>query len=84
MTLIEKLIEAGYPSKDIYHHYSDLYIFVTPLTTKIIDVWFEEQNLDKKLFVSLFRDNVTGKQMYDIAFQYYERGDKNGLSEKNS
>lgn len=72
MTLIEKLIEAGYPNSDMYHHYSDLYVFVTPLTTQVIDEWFTEQKLNKALFVSRFTDQITGKPMYDIAFQYYK------------
>lgn len=84
MTLIEKLIEAGYPRKEMYHHYSDLCIFVTPLTTKVVDEWFKEQKLNKELFASRFKDNVTGKQMYCIAFQYYEGGNKDGVSEENS
>ena len=41
-TLIERLIAAGYPREDIYHHRSDLYIYVTPLTKKVVDEWFKE------------------------------------------
>lgn len=84
MTLIEKLIEAGYPRDEMYHHYSDLYIFITPLTIRVVDEWFKEQGYNKDLFVSRFTDNVTGKPMYDIAFQYYEIGVKDGVSEKDS
>lgn len=75
-TLIEMLIEAGYPKEDIHHHDSDLYIFVTPLTTKVLEDWCKENGwntgLVKKesLLFSKFRDNITGKKMYDIAFQY--------------
>lgn len=29
-TLMETLIDAGYPREEMYHHYSDLYIFLTP------------------------------------------------------
>lgn len=32
-TLMQRLIEAGYSEKDIFHHESDLYVFVTPITT---------------------------------------------------
>lgn len=35
-TLIDMLVEAGYPKEDIHHHESDLYVFVTPLTTKVL------------------------------------------------
>lgn len=88
MTLIEKLIEAGYPREEMYHHYSDLYIFITPLTTRVIDEWFKEQELDKALFVEKFRDQITGRPMYSVSFQYIpyweERSRQNGLSEKDS
>ena len=38
-TLKEMLIEAGYPKEEMDHHYSDLYVYVTPLTTKVIEEW---------------------------------------------
>lgn len=43
---------------------------LTPLTKQVIDEWFKEKGLTRSLFVSTFRDQVTGKPMYDIAFQY--------------
>ena len=75
-TLIEMLIEAGYPKEDLHHHESDLYVFVTPLTTKVLEDWCEANGwnvgLVKKtsLLFSKFKDNITGQQMYDVAFQY--------------
>ena len=69
--LIQMLINAGYPKSKIFHHESDLYIFVTPLTSKIIDEWAKTNGYNKSLFVSNFNDNITGKLMYDVAFQYY-------------
>ena len=40
-TLKEMLIEAGYPESEMYHpsYGSDLYVYVTPLTTKVIEEW---------------------------------------------
>lgn len=76
MTLMEKLLEAGYPKEDFYHHCSDLYIFATPLTQRIINKWFKEQGLDRTLFVNIFKDQITGRPMYDVAFQYYSIEDK--------
>ena len=35
-TLMEMLIEAGYSKEEMDHHDSDLYVYVTPLTTKVI------------------------------------------------
>lgn len=70
MTLMEKLVEAGYPKEDFFHHYSDLYVYATPMTQRVINDWFHEQQMDRTLFVSQFRDQITGKPMFDIAFQY--------------
>ena len=78
--LMERLLEAGYPPEDIDHHYSDLYVYVTPLTTKIITEWADENGYDSNLcdgvFVQTFRDQITGRKMYDIAFQYIPSLDK--------
>lgn len=70
MTLLEKLEAAGYPREEMYHHESDLYVYVNQLTNLVIDEWFKEEELTRSLFVSTFRDQITGKPMYDIAFQY--------------
>ena len=75
-TLIEMLLEAGYPKEDIHHHESDLYVFVTPLTTKVLEDWCEANGWhrrlvkDRSLLFGTFKDNVTGREMYDIAFQW--------------
>ena len=34
MTLLERLLDAGYPKDQVFHHCSDLYVFITPLTKK--------------------------------------------------
>lgn len=70
MTLMEKLIEAGYPKEEFFHHESDLYIYLTPQTKSVVDSWFKEQGLHRHLFVSTFTDQVSGRPMYDVAFQY--------------
>lgn len=70
MTLMEKLVEAGYPKEDFFHHCSDLYIYANSMTQRVINEWFKEQQLDRTLFVSMFTDQITGKPMYDVAFQY--------------
>ena len=82
-SLMECLLEAGYPPEDIDHHYSDLYVYVTPLTTKVITEWADENGYDSSLrdgvFVQKFKDQITGRMMYDIAFQYIPSLDKNGV-----
>lgn len=73
-SLMERLLEAGYPPEDIHHYYSDLYIYVTPLTTKVITEWANENGYDSNLrdgiFVQTLRSQIDGRKMYDIVFQY--------------
>ena len=78
-SLLQRLLDAGYPKEDIHHHESDLYIFKTPLTTKVLEEWCEANGWDKEMihlqksFVcEVFFDRITGEPMYDVAFQYYE------------
>ena len=82
-SLMERLLEAGYPPEDIDHHYSDLYVYVTPLTTRVITEWADENGYDSNLrdgvFVQTFKDQITGRKMYDIAFQYIPSLDKKGV-----
>ena len=79
-SLMERLLEAGYLPEDIDHHYSDLYVYVTPLTTRVITEWADENGYDSNLrdgvFVQTFKDQITGRKMYDIAFQYIPSLDK--------
>lgn len=70
-TLLTCLLEAGYPKKDIFHHKSDLYIYVTPLTKSIVKNWYQENHLNQNWHCTKFKDNITGRMMYDCAFQYY-------------
>ena len=69
-TLMEALEKAGYPQEQMFNHCSDLYVFMTPLTQKVIHEWFKQEGLNESLFVTKFIDQITGKMMYDIAFQY--------------
>ena len=70
MTLIELLLEAGYPKDKMYHHYSDLYVYATPLTKQVITKWCKENGYQMDLFAKMFKDQTTGRPMYDVAFQY--------------
>ena len=70
VTLMERLLQVGYPPKHFFHHESDLYIYKTPVTTATINEWFKLQGLNKSLFVKEFAEQGTGRPMYDIAFQY--------------
>lgn len=72
-TLMQTLEDAGYPRNEFDHHGSDLYVFacINGVETRpIIDKWFAQNGLSVAVFVEPFVDNVTGKLMYDCAFQY--------------
>ena len=74
--LMQMLIEAGYPKEQMFYHYSDLYVFATPLTWRVISKWMDNNGFHYDLLNSFlfdtFIDNITGRRMYDIAFQYIE------------
>lgn len=69
-TLMQRLLDAGYPREEMFHHHSDLYIFITPLTMRITSEWCKENGFCKDWFCPSFRDQITGRGMYDCAFQY--------------
>lgn len=75
-SLINMLLQAGYPKENIFHHGSDLYIFATPLTTRVLEEWCVANGWNKCLvkeegfLFSKFKDQITGRFMYDAAFQY--------------
>lgn len=70
--LMLRLLEAGYPRTEMYHHESDLYVFVTSVTTEVIKNWCRERGYSRAWHCPIFRDQVSGKPMYDCAFQYFD------------
>lgn len=69
-SLMQRLIDSGYPEKKCFHHNSDLYVFVTPKTTRVIENWCEEHGFKWYWHCPIFKDQITGKAMYDCAFAY--------------
>ena len=73
---MQRLIDAGYPRDQMDHHYSDLYVYVTPLTCRVIEEWLADngwsRQVNNSFLISTFVDQITGRKMFDIAFQYYE------------
>lgn len=74
-SLMQMLLDAGYPREEMFNYESDLYIFVTPLTKRVLEEWCDANGWDKRLLnnsltCSKFIDNITGRPMYDVAFQY--------------
>lgn len=72
---MEMLLDNGYPRDQMLHHESDLYIFVTPPATKVINEWCNEHGYRRSWNCPIFKDQITGKLMYDCAFQYYEEAE---------
>lgn len=70
LTLMQQLLAAGYPPEEVDHHESDLYVFVNPLTTQIIEAWCAAKNYARHLYCPIFRDQISGKLMYDCAFAF--------------
>lgn len=69
-TLMEALEKVGYPREEMFNHYSDLYVYATPLTKRVITRWCKENGYTMDLFTKIFKDQITGRPMYDVAFQY--------------
>jgi len=71
--LMKRLVDAGYPREEMDHHYADLYVYVNEISRPVIEQWCAEhgwRNAD--WMCPIFRDQVTGRPMYDCAFQYAE------------
>lgn len=69
-TLMQELLDAGYPREKMYNHESDLYVYVTPLTTRIVQAFYERKGWSSARSAPIFRSEVDGKLMYDCAFAY--------------
>ena len=72
-TLMETLVDAGYPADQFGHHKSDLYVYAqvgSLFTREIIRKWFLDRDYDPSLFVDTFKDQISGRLMWSIAFQY--------------
>lgn len=70
--LKERFLKAGYPESEMDHYNSDLYVYVTELTTRIISEWCEDHGYRMEFMCPIFKDQITGKRMYDCAFQWHE------------
>lgn len=72
--LMQRLLDAGYPTAEMYHHESDLYVYVTSVSTAVIECWCKEHQFDRTWHCPTFYDQITCRLMYDCAFQYIEKG----------
>ena len=70
---METLVDAGYPADQFGHHESVLYVYAEVdglFTREIIGKWFFDRGYVPSLFVDAFTDQITGRRMWDVAFQY--------------
>ena len=72
--LMQRLLDAGYPKEDMFHHASDLYVYVNDTTTRVIKGWCDDNGFNMSVHCPAFNDAITGRRMYDCAFQYYDDG----------
>jgi hypothetical protein len=63
---IYEAMVAVLPPQHIDHHFTDLYVKMTPETTKII----KQSGLTRGIGYTVFTDQITGTPWYDIAFAY--------------
>ncbi len=70
--LMQLLLDAGYPISEMDHHASDLYVYVTPVTTEVITKWCRRHGFSRSFACPTFTDQITGKRMYDCGFQWSE------------
>lgn len=82
-SLMVRLLDAGYPVEEIDHHGSDLYVYVTPQTAEIVHRWCRENGYSRDWHCPTFRDQTTGRMMFDCAFQYNEEELERWTKSKN-
>lgn len=84
ITLMEALEKAGYPREQMFNHNSDLYVFVTPVTTRVINDWCVAEGISKEVFLETFKDNTQEGQCTALHFSIFRIGKKgrnmNGLN----
>ncbi len=69
-SIMQRLIDAGYPVSEMDHHESDLYVYATKLAFDTILTWLDDNGYRFDVMVDVFTDQITGRKMYDIAFGY--------------
>lgn len=69
MTLYQALVKEV-PMEDIHNHYSDLYVKVSPKSTRILRNYVKENNLGSHMY-SMFKSNVEGEGlMWEVHLAY--------------
>lgn len=68
--LMKMLKDAGVKPEDTDHHATDLYVFVTDASNKAVEEYKKTHTGLHALNYEVFRDQITGKPMYDFWFQF--------------
>ena len=76
-TLMQELLEAGYPREQMFNHESDLYIYVTPLTTKVVEEFYQKKGWSVSWQAPTFHSETDGRLMYDCHFQFDDYWNEN-------
>ena len=63
---MQRLLDAGYPREDVYHYYSDLYVYVTPLTTRVIKEWLADMFTSAPKTKSSVRTLKLSEHIFDL------------------
>lgn len=69
-SLMKRFLEAGIPPAQMFHHASDLYVYVNKTTLEIVNDWCRENGYDRGWSCPVFKSNIDGALMFDCAFAY--------------
>lgn len=69
-SLMRMLLDGGVKREDMgtSDYNSDLHIYVTPLTTEIVEKWCKENGFNKQHHCPTFTNAIDGKLMYECIF----------------
>lgn len=68
-SLMTMLLEAGVKRNEMFTHESDLYVFVTSITTEVINKWCNENGFNRQHHCPIFRSATDRREMYECIFQ---------------
>ena len=65
MPLMQRFLNAGYPLRDVYYDKNEnsLYVYASPTTSRAIDEWCKDNNLNREQRCAPYRGTATGRMM---------------------
>ena len=67
--LMRRLVDAGYPREEMYHHYTDLYVYVNEISRPVIEQWCAEHGWRKIEIVKQKLEDIVEGSNRRIAVQ---------------